>query len=318
MTSPAFTGAKVIAAILFERTMDGEAQGKPVPAFLWEDRGVVPFLKVDKGLEAEKDGVPLMKPMPGLDALLDRAVKLGVFGTKMRSVINLASKTGIAAIVAQQFEVAAQISAHGLMPIIEPEFRSRAPTRRRPRPFFATNSSADSTPCRGAQVMLKLTMPETADFYMPLIKHAGVRGRGAVRRLHARRCLPAPGEEPRHDRELLAGADEGLTRSMSDADSTPRWPLRSTRSSGLRARRFETHATRSSPPDRALGPRSNHRFVQLQPQQALALDLDVRVEVEHGVVGGGVHVAKKDLHDVAIVGGAGSRASEKPIACPPT
>ena len=94
MTAPAFTGAKVIAAILFERTMDGEAQGKPVPTFLWEERGVVPFLKVDKGLEAEKDGVSLMKPIPDLDALLARAVKLGVFGTKMRSVINLASKAG--------------------------------------------------------------------------------------------------------------------------------------------------------------------------------------------------------------------------------
>ena len=94
MTAPAFTGAKVIAAILFEGTMDGQAQGKPVPTFLWEERGVVPFLKVDKGLEAENDGVSLMKPMPGLDALLARAVKLGVFGTKMRSVINLPSKAG--------------------------------------------------------------------------------------------------------------------------------------------------------------------------------------------------------------------------------
>ena len=92
MTAPAFTGDKVIAAILFERTMDGEAKGKPVPTYLWEDRGVVPFVKVDKGLEAEKDGVSLMKPMPDLDALLARATKLGVFGTKMRSVINLASK----------------------------------------------------------------------------------------------------------------------------------------------------------------------------------------------------------------------------------
>ena len=98
MTAPAFTGEKVIAAILFERTMDGEAKGKPVPTFLWEDRGVVPFLKVDKGLAAEKDGVQLMKPIPDLDPLLARAVKLNVFGTKMRSVINLASKDGIAAI----------------------------------------------------------------------------------------------------------------------------------------------------------------------------------------------------------------------------
>jgi fructose-bisphosphate aldolase class I len=99
MTAPAFTGAKVVAAILFEGTMDGKAQEKPVPAFLWEERGIVPFLKVDKGLEAEKDGVSLMKPMPALDALLARAAKLGIFGTKMRSVINLPSKDGIAAVV---------------------------------------------------------------------------------------------------------------------------------------------------------------------------------------------------------------------------
>ena len=107
MSAPAFTGAKVIAAILFERTMDGEAKGKPVPSYLWEDRGVVPIVKVDKGLEADKDGVQLMKPMPALDALLARAAKLGVFGTKMRSVINHASKDGIAAIARQQFEIGA-------------------------------------------------------------------------------------------------------------------------------------------------------------------------------------------------------------------
>jgi fructose-bisphosphate aldolase class I len=107
MSSPAFTGDKVIGAILFEGTMDGQAKGKPVPAFLWEDRGVVPFLKVDKGLETEKDGVSLMKPIPGLDSLLERAAKLGVYGTKMRSTIQLASKTGIAAIAAQQFAFAA-------------------------------------------------------------------------------------------------------------------------------------------------------------------------------------------------------------------
>src|SRR5580692_7757826 len=114
MSSPAFTGDKVIGAILFERTMDGQAKGKPVPAFLWEDRGVVPFLKVDKGLEAEADGVQLMKPMPELDALLARAVTKGVYGTKMRSVINLPSKSGIAAVVAQQFVVGDQIAGHGL------------------------------------------------------------------------------------------------------------------------------------------------------------------------------------------------------------
>src|SRR5438270_12678676 len=107
--------------------MDGEVQGKPTPAVLWEERGVVPFVKVDKGLEQEKDGIQLMRPMPELDALLTRAVKLGVFGTKMRSVINLASKDGIAAIVAQQFDVGARIAKHGLMPILEPEVSIKSP-----------------------------------------------------------------------------------------------------------------------------------------------------------------------------------------------
>jgi len=129
MTAPAFTGTKVIAAILFEATMDGQAQGKPVPAFLWEDRGVVPFLKIDKGLEPESDGVSRMKPMPALDTLLTRAVGLGIFGTKMRSVVNLASKAGIAAVVQQQFDVAAQVAAHGLMPIIEPEVSIKSPAK---------------------------------------------------------------------------------------------------------------------------------------------------------------------------------------------
>ncbi len=129
ITAPPFTGAKVLGAILFERTMDGDVRGKPVPAFLWEDRGVVPFLKVDKGLEAESDGVQMMKPMPELDTLLARAAKLGVYGTKMRSVITGASKEGIAAIVKQQFEVGKQISAHGLMPILEPEVSIKSPTK---------------------------------------------------------------------------------------------------------------------------------------------------------------------------------------------
>src|SRR3954453_3611008 len=129
MTAPAFTGDKVIGTILFEGTMDGEVQGRPTPAFLWEERGVVPFVKVDKGLEQEKDGVQLMRPMPELDALLTRAAKHGVFGTKMRSVINLASKDGIAANVAQQFEVGEQIAKHGLMPILEPEVSIKSPSK---------------------------------------------------------------------------------------------------------------------------------------------------------------------------------------------
>ena len=129
MTAPAFTGAKVISAILFEGTMDGEVRGKPTPAFLWEERGVIPFAKVDKGLETERDGVSLMKPMPELDAVLTRAVRLGVFGTKMRSVIHRPSKNGIAAAVAQQFDAAARIAEHGLMPVIEPEVSIKSPDK---------------------------------------------------------------------------------------------------------------------------------------------------------------------------------------------
>jgi fructose-bisphosphate aldolase, class I len=220
MTSPAFTGAKVIAAILFERTMDGEAKGKPVPAFLWQEGGVVPFLKVDKGLETEKDGVSLMKPMPGLDALLERAVKLGIFGTKMRSVINLASKPGIAAIVAQQFEVADQISAHGLMPIVEPEISIKSPDKAVCEALLrdALLGRLDALP-KGARVMLKLTLPETPDFYMPLIKHTSVArvvalSGGYTRAEACRRLATNHGMIASFSRALT----EGLTRSMSDVE----------------------------------------------------------------------------------------------------
>lgn len=175
ITAPAFTGDKVIGAILFEATMDGQALGKPVPAFLWEERGVVPFLKVDKGLEAEADGVQLMKPIPGLDELLDRAVKLGICGTKMRSVIKLNSQNGIAAIVKQQFAVAAQIDAHGLMPILEPEISIKSPDK----PGAEATLLAELTRGLDAlpdsrRVMLKLTIPDVADFYRPLIGHPRV------------------------------------------------------------------------------------------------------------------------------------------------
>jgi fructose-bisphosphate aldolase class I len=170
MTAPAFTGDKVIAAILFEGTMDGTAQGKPVPTFLWEQRGVVPFVKVDKGLEAEADGVRLMKPMPGLDELLERAVSLGVFGTKMRSVVNLASPDGIAAIVAQQFAVAEQILSHGLLPIIEPEILITSPDKAAAEALLRDELlGALDRLSAGSKVMLKLTLPETPDLYAPLI-----------------------------------------------------------------------------------------------------------------------------------------------------
>jgi len=172
MTAPAFTGAKVVAAILFEATMDGQAHGMPVPAFLWEQRGVIPFLKVDKGLEPEVEGVSLMKPIPGLDGLLARAAGLGVFGTKMRSVINLPSTEGIAAIVAQQFDVAARIEAHGLVPIIEPEVSIKSPHKAEAEGILLAEltRALDALPA-GSRVMLKLTIPDVADFYSSLVKH---------------------------------------------------------------------------------------------------------------------------------------------------
>lgn len=175
MTAPAFTGAKVIGAILFEGTMDGDVQGEPVPAFLWRQRRVAPFLKVDKGLEAENDGVSLMKPIPGLDELLARAVDLGVVGTKMRSTINLPSRSGIAANVAQQFEVAAQIGRHGLMPIIEPEVSIKSPDKSGAEAILREEltKALDGLP-DGRKVMLKLTIPDAPDFYAALVDHPRV------------------------------------------------------------------------------------------------------------------------------------------------
>jgi fructose-bisphosphate aldolase class I len=220
MTAPAFTGAKVIATILFEGTMDGEVQGKPTPAFLWEERGVVPFVKVDKGLEKENDGVQLMRPMPELDALLTRAVKLGVFGTKMRSVINLASKEGIAAVVSQQFAVAAQIAGHGLMPIIEPEVSIKSPDKAGAEAILLAEltRNLDARP-DGPRVMFKLTLPDAPDLYLPLTKHRRVTGvvalSGGYTRAEACKRLSANhGMIASFSRALV----EELRHSMSDAE----------------------------------------------------------------------------------------------------
>ena len=220
MTAPAFTGARVIATILFEGTMDGEVRGKPTPAFLWEERGVIPFVKVDKGLEAEKDGVQLMRPMPELDALLTRAVKLGVFGTKMRSVINLASKDGIAAVVAQQFEVAAQIAGHGLMPIIEPEVSIKSPDKAGAEAILLAEltRNLDAQP-DGPRVMFKLTLPDAPDLYLPLTKHRRVTRvvalSGGYTRAEACKRLSANyGMIASFSRALV----EELRHSMSDAE----------------------------------------------------------------------------------------------------
>ena len=219
MTAPAFTDAKVIAAILFEGTMDGEVRGKPTPAFLWEERGVVPFVKIDKGLDLEKDGVSVMKPMPDLDTLLTRAARLGVFGTKMRSVINLPSKQGIAAVVAQQFDVAARIAEYGLMPIIEPEVSIKSPDKPGAEAILLAELTKKlDALANGRQVMLKLTIPDVSDLYAPLVNHervvrvvalsGGYKRADACKRLAANHGMIA---------SFSRALAEDLRHSMSDA-----------------------------------------------------------------------------------------------------
>jgi fructose-bisphosphate aldolase class I len=174
ITSPAFSGDKVIGAILFERTMDGDADGRPVPEVLIE-RGVVPFIKIDKGLEAEANGVQLMKPMPELDALLRRSKSLGMFGTKERSVINLANREGIAAIVRQQFQVASQVLAAGLVPIIEPEVNIKSPERAEADRILLEEISRALEAMQGdEQVMLKLSLPAEPGLFQSLVDHPRV------------------------------------------------------------------------------------------------------------------------------------------------
>jgi fructose-bisphosphate aldolase class I len=220
MTAPAFTGDKVIGTILFERTMDGEVQGKPTPSFLWADRGCVPFLKVDKGLEPEADGVSIMRPIPGLDTLLERAVKLGVFGTKMRSTINLPSESGIAAIVKQQFEIGAQIAKHGLVPIVEPEVLIKSPSKAKAEALLkdALAWHLDALPS-DQQVMLKLTIPDVPDLYKDLIAHERVvrvvaLSGGYGRADACQRLARNHGMIASFSRALL----EELRASMSDAE----------------------------------------------------------------------------------------------------
>ena len=172
--SKAFTGDKVIGAILFERTMDGTVDGVPTPAALIA-KGVVPFLKIDKGLEDEANGVQLMKPMPELDALLTKAKALGVYGTKERSVINSANREGIAAVVKQQFEVGAQVLAHGMMPMIEPEINIKSATRAECDQILLEEilKALDALP-EGQQVMLKLSLPVVPGTFDALVEHPKV------------------------------------------------------------------------------------------------------------------------------------------------
>ena len=173
--SPNFTGKKVIGAILFEDTMERKFDGKQAPTYLWQERGVVPFLKVDKGLLDSEDDVQLMKPMPDLDTLLDRARTLAVFGTKMRSVIHAANRNGINKIVAQQFKVGAQITAHGLMPILEPEVSITISDKEEAEIMLHTAllERLDKLPT-SQRIMLKLTLPETCNHYHELCQHPRV------------------------------------------------------------------------------------------------------------------------------------------------
>ncbi|HSJ90535.1 MAG TPA: fructose bisphosphate aldolase [Ilumatobacter sp.] len=172
VTSPSFTGDRILGAILFENTMDREIEGIGSAAYLWDVKQVVPFLKVDQGLADEHDGVQLMKPIPGLDALCERAVGKGVFGTKMRSVVKQADAGGIEAVVAQQFEIGAQILGHGLVPIIEPEVDIRCPDKELAEDLLreAISNHLAGVPA-DQQVMLKLTIPTVDDFYRPLVEH---------------------------------------------------------------------------------------------------------------------------------------------------
>lgn len=169
-TSPAFTGEKIIGAILFERTMDGEIDGTPFAQYIWENRGVVPFLKVDKGMHDAEDGAQLMKPIPGLGATLERAKAKGIFGTKMRSVIGAANETGIAANISQQFEVGKEILSHGLMPILEPEVTITIEDKAEAEDIVLAEIKKHLD-AMDQQVMLKLSLPTKANQYKPLIDH---------------------------------------------------------------------------------------------------------------------------------------------------
>ena len=220
ITSPAFNGDRILAAILFENTMDRDIKGRPTAEYLWEVKKVVPVLKVDKGLEAEADGAQLMKPMPGLEALLARAKAKGIFGTKMRSVIKQANPAGIRAVVEQQFEVARQILAAGLVPIIEPEVDIHCPDKAAAEDLLkaALKARLDALP-EGQQVMLKLTIPTQDNLYADLIAHprvlkvvalsGGYSREEANKRLARQRGMVA---------SFSRALTEGLTAQQSDAE----------------------------------------------------------------------------------------------------
>lgn len=207
VTSRAFAGNRVLGAILFENTLDREIEGKPSSRYLWQEKQVVPFLKVDKGLQDEADGVQLMKPMPGLDALLSKAVAQGVFGTKMRSVIKQANAAGISAVVAQQFEVGKQILAAGLTPIIEPEVDIHCPDKAEAEALLKQALLAELDKLEAEQkVMLKLTLPNEDNFYRECIEHPNVI-----------RVVALSGGYSRDDANLKLSHNQGMIASFSRA-----------------------------------------------------------------------------------------------------
>jgi fructose-bisphosphate aldolase class I len=207
VTSPVFGGDRILAAILFEETMDREIGGKPSASYLWDDKGVVPFLKIDKGLADAGDGVQLMKPMPGLDDLLTRAVDKGIFGTKERSVIGAADGAGIAAIVAQQFEVGRHVLSHGLVPILEPEVTVTISDKAEAEDILLDQigTHLDTVP-DDQQVMLKLSLPTVANHYRTLIGHPRVM-----------RVVALSGGYSRDEADALLAQNTGLIASFSRA-----------------------------------------------------------------------------------------------------
>jgi fructose-bisphosphate aldolase, class I len=220
MTSPSFTGERILAAILFENTMDRDIAGQPTADYLWNVKRAVPFLKVDQGLAAEKEGVQLMKPMPGLAALLDKAKAKGIFGTKMRSVIKQANTAGIKDIVRQQFEVAEQISAAGLVPIIEPEVDIHCPDKAEAEEVLKAALLEDLNALPVDQlVMLKLTLPEHDDCYAACVSHPNVV---RVVALSGGYRLEEANNRLRRNHGIVASFSralvEGLTAQQSDAE----------------------------------------------------------------------------------------------------
>jgi fructose-bisphosphate aldolase class I len=222
MTNQAFTGDRVIGAILFENTMDRQVEGQDTGDYLWNEKGVVPFIKVDKGLADEENGAQVMKPIPGLDELLVRSVDKGMFGTKMRSVIKMANQAGIDAVVAQQFAVGHQIIAAGLVPIIEPEVDINSPEKAEAEAMLRSSLLEHANQLTADQhVMLKLTLPESDNFYADLIAHPQVVRVVALSGGYSR---DEANERLGRNNDMIASfsraLSEGLSAQQSDDDFT--------------------------------------------------------------------------------------------------